>query len=166
MCMSSYCMKSLGYIRTNWVQTNSNQHRIIAKWSWKQSQVISCSISFFRNRIRSVHGIPGFFLFHFCCRLLSAPGLLLHWSRLCWACCCISPWSSLLSTSCSESPDSRHVFQTSNCYWFSCCLACLPFLRSSTKDRMFLCTAALLIPSTAREPARCLAGNSSVNISV
>lgn len=73
---------------------------------------------------------------------------------------------SLLSTSCSRSFDSGHVFQTSNLCCYSCCLACQPFLRSSTQDWTCLCTEALLILSTGKEPARCLAGNSSVNISV
>ena len=72
----------------------------------------------------------------------------------------------LLSTSCSHCLDSDHIFQTSSHYCYSSCLACQPFLRSSTQDWTCLCTEALLILSTAKGPARFLAGNSSVSVSV
>lgn len=72
---------------------------------------------------------------------------------------------SLLSTSYSQPSDSGHVFQTSS-HCYACCLPCQPFLRSIIQDWTCLCTEALLILNTVRGPARCLVGNSSVNVSM
>lgn len=52
---------------------------------------------------------------------------------------------SFLSTSCSQSLASGHVFQPSNHYCYSCCSVRQPFLRSSTQDWTCLWTQALLI---------------------
>lgn len=72
---------------------------------------------------------------------------------------------SLLSISYSQPLDSGHVFQTSS-HGYACCLPCQPFLRSIIQDWTCLCTEALLILNTVKGPARCLVGNSSVNVSM